>query len=155
ADGRREEYGFGVGIATYEGHRLIYHAGGIPGFHTFLARFVDDQTMIAVLANNQEIAVQKITRKIARHIFGLPALTHTPVTLSTTMLDKAAGTYRTEDGLVETLQIVHDEKGLAIRGFLEDSLLPINEAAYYASQDEEIEVHFTDEQDAIFNVLSL
>src|SRR5579863_6201097 len=41
ADGQTEEYGFGVGITTYSGHRLIHHGGGIPGFHTFIARFID------------------------------------------------------------------------------------------------------------------
>ena len=153
ADGRTEEYGFGFRVTAYEGHRLVGHGGGIHGFHTFLARFIDDQTMIAVLANVPEIAVEKITRKIARHLFDLPAVTRTPVTLSPTLLDKAVGTYRAEDDF--SVQIGRDKDRLTLQGSIDDSLLPMSEAAYYASQDDEIEVHFADEQDGAFNALTL
>jgi hypothetical protein len=109
--------------------------------------------MIAVLANAPEIAVEKITRKIARHLFDLPAVTRIPVTLSPALLDKAVGTYRAEDGF--SVEIGRDEDRLTLRGPIDDSLLPMSEAAYYASQDDEIEVHFADEQDGIFNALIL
>jgi len=109
--------------------------------------------MIAVLANNPEIAVEKITRKIARHIFDIPSLTRVPVTLSTTMFDKVVGTYMAEDGY--PIEIVRDEDGLTLRSPIEYHLLPINETAYYACQDDEFEVHFAEEQDGIYNALSL
>ncbi|MHB8598029.1 MAG: serine hydrolase [Ktedonobacteraceae bacterium] len=153
ADGRTEEYGFGFRVTSYEGHRLIGHGGGIPGFHTFLARFVDDKTMIAVLANMPEIDVEKITRKIARHLFDLPAIVRTPVTLSSAMLDKAVGTYIFADG--SPVEIGRDEDRLTLRGPFEYSLLPTSEAIFYASQDDEFEVHFADEQDGAFNALAL
>jgi CubicO group peptidase (beta-lactamase class C family) len=153
ADGRTEDYGFGFRITAYEGHRLIGHGGGIPGFHTFLARFIDDKTMITVLANTAEIAVEKITRKIARYLFNIPAVTRTPVTLSTALLDKAVGTYITEDGF--PVEIGRNEDRLILRSLIEDSLLPISKTTYYASQDDEIEVHFADEQDGVFNALTL
>jgi hypothetical protein len=155
ADGQTEEYGFGFGITTYAGHRLIHHGGGMPGFHTYLARFIDDTTMIAVLANNPETNVEKITRKIAQHIFDIPAVTRLPVTLSTAILDKAIGTYIAEDGFPFPVEIIRDEDRLALRGPVEDSLLPISEVAYYASQDDEFEVHFADEQNGVFNALTL
>ncbi len=153
ADGRTEEYGFGFRVTSYEGHRLTGHGGGIPGFHTFLGRFIDDKTMIAVLANDPEIAVEKITRKIARHLFNLPAVTRTPVTPSTARLDKAVGTYIAEDGF--PVEIVRDEDRLTLRSPVEYNLLPINEATFYASQDDELEVQFADEQDGAFNTLTL
>ena len=43
ADGRTQEYGFGFRATSHEGHRLVGHGGGIPGFHTFMARFLDDK----------------------------------------------------------------------------------------------------------------
>src|SRR5579883_3101413 len=70
-DGQTEDYGFGFRVTSYEGHRLVGHAGGIPGFHTFMARFIDDQAMIVVLANMTAIAVEKITRKIAQILFAI------------------------------------------------------------------------------------
>ncbi len=152
-DGRKEEYGFGFGVNTYAGHRLIHHVGGINGFHTFIARFIDDRTMIVVLANNPEINVEKIARKIARHIFNIPALTRTPVVLSQATLDKAVGTYTTEDGI--SAEVLCDEERLTLQSPFKCSLIPISESAYYVSQDDEFEVHFSDEQDGVFNVLTL
>lgn len=152
-DGQTEPYGFGFRITSYEGHRLICHGGGIPGFHTFIARFIDDQTMIAVLANNPEIAVEKITRKIAQHIFDIPVVSRIPIPLSTAMLDKAVGTYIAEDDF--PVEIVRDENKLALRSPVEYTLLPISEVEYYASQDDEFEVHFAEEEDGVFNALTL
>ena len=153
SDGRTEEYGFGFRVTSYEGHRLIGHGGGIHGFHTFIARFIDDKAMITVLANNPEIDVEKITRKIARHIFDIPAVTRVPVTLDTAILDKAVGTYIDEYG--SPVEVVRDEDAFALRSPIEYSLLPISESVYYASQDDEFEVHFADEQDGVYNTLTL
>ena len=44
-------YGFGWEIAKVNGHRLISHGGGIPGFSTQLSRFVDDKLTVIVLTN--------------------------------------------------------------------------------------------------------
>jgi CubicO group peptidase (beta-lactamase class C family) len=154
ADGSAEPYGFGFGIHDYKGHRLIHHGGGIFGFHTFIARFVDDKAMIAILANNPAIDVEKITRKIANHIFEIPTVTHTPITLSTAILDKMVGTYLIEASF--PIEIVREENALALRSSLFTyNLLPSSQTTYYASQDEEIEVHFSDEQDSVYNILTL
>ena len=152
-DGRTEEYGFGFRVTSYEGHRLVGHGGGIPGFHTFMARFLDDNMMIVVLANMPDIDVEKITRKIARHLFDLPAIVRTPVTLSSAMLNKAVGTYIFADG--SSLEIERAEDRLTLHDPFEYSLLPISETTFYASQDEEFLVEFADEQDGVFNVLTL
>jgi CubicO group peptidase (beta-lactamase class C family) len=154
ADGSAEPYGFGFGIHDYKGHRLIHHGGGIFGFHTFIARFVDDKAMIAILANNPAIDVEKITRKIANHIFEIPTVTHTPITLSTAILDKMVGTYLIEASF--PVEIVREENALALHSSLFTyNLLPSSQTTYYASQDEEIEVHFSDEQDGVYNTLTL
>ena len=153
ADGRTEEYGFGFRITSYEGHRLVGHGGGIPGFHTFFARFLDDKMTIVVLANMPDIDVEKITRKIARHLFDLPAIVRTPVTLSSTMLNKAVGTYIFADG--SSLEIRRDKDRLTLHDPIEYSLLPTSETTFYASQDDEFSVEFANEQDGVFNALTL
>lgn len=153
ADGQTEDYGFGFSVTSYKGHRLVGHGGGIPGFHTFLARFIDDQAMIVVLANMSAISVEKITRKIAQFLFDIPAITHSPVTLSPVLLDKVVGTYHAEDGF--PIEIERTEDGLMLRSPIEDRLLPLNETTYYASEDDEIEVHVADEQNGLFNTLTL
>ncbi|GHO80385.1 serine hydrolase [Ktedonobacter sp. SOSP1-85] len=153
ADGRLEEYGLGFRVTEYAGNRLIGHGGGIPGFHTFIARFVDDQAMIVVLANAPEINVERITRKIARHIFELPPVERIPVTLSEAMLDKAVGAYIGENGF--SLEVRRDGERLTIQGFIKDSLLPMSEETYYTSEDNEFELHFSEEQAGVYNTLTL
>lgn len=153
ADGRTEEYGFGFRITTYEGHRLVGHGGGIHGFHTFLARFIDDQAMIAVLANTPAIAVEKITRKIARYLFALSTVTRAPVSLNKALLDKAAGKYIADDGTLVEIGLEDDR--IVLQSPFEYTLLPISKADFYASQDDEIEIHFADEYDRVFNTLTL
>lgn len=153
ADGRLEEYGLGFRVTEYVGHRLIGHGGGIPGFHTFIARFVDDRAMIVVLANAPEINVERITRKVARHIFELPPVERTSVTLSEATLDKAVGAYVGENGF--SLEVRRDGERLTIQGFIKHSLLPMSEETYYTSEDDEVELHFSEEQAGVFHALTL
>jgi len=49
--GAATTYGFGWGIDQVNGHRLIQHGGGIPGFSTQISRFVDDRLTVIVLTN--------------------------------------------------------------------------------------------------------
>jgi D-alanyl-D-alanine carboxypeptidase len=50
-DGTEAEYGFGWALRKVNGHRLIAHDGGIPGFSTQLSRYVDDRLTVIVLTN--------------------------------------------------------------------------------------------------------
>jgi D-alanyl-D-alanine carboxypeptidase len=45
------DYGFGWQVDQVNGHRLIAHGGGIPGFSTQISRFVDDKLSVIVLTN--------------------------------------------------------------------------------------------------------
>jgi CubicO group peptidase (beta-lactamase class C family) len=47
----KQDYAFGLGVATVDGKRQISHGGGIEGFNTYLCYFPDDHTTVAVLAN--------------------------------------------------------------------------------------------------------
>jgi CubicO group peptidase (beta-lactamase class C family) len=47
----KQDYAFGLSVATANGRKEISHSGGIEGFNTFLGYFPDDRTTVAVLAN--------------------------------------------------------------------------------------------------------
>jgi CubicO group peptidase (beta-lactamase class C family) len=47
----KQDYAFGLGVATTDGRKRISHGGGIEGFNTFLSYFPEDQVTVAVLAN--------------------------------------------------------------------------------------------------------
>jgi CubicO group peptidase (beta-lactamase class C family) len=44
-------YGFGWGVADYNGHKLIEHSGGWQGFTCHIARYPDDALTVVVLTN--------------------------------------------------------------------------------------------------------
>jgi CubicO group peptidase (beta-lactamase class C family) len=66
-DGQVRDYGFGWSLSDHRGHKLIGHGGGIHGFTTDLARFVNDKLTIIVLTNSSGIGANPaaITRGIA------------------------------------------------------------------------------------------
>ncbi|MCP4387698.1 MAG: serine hydrolase, partial [Gammaproteobacteria bacterium] len=45
------DYGYGWGIGELGGLKLIHHSGGLDGFHSYLARFPQQDMTIAVLHN--------------------------------------------------------------------------------------------------------
>jgi CubicO group peptidase (beta-lactamase class C family) len=51
ADPLGADYGYGWVIADSNGHSRVGHEGGLPGFHSFLAYYPDDQASVIVLSN--------------------------------------------------------------------------------------------------------
>jgi D-alanyl-D-alanine carboxypeptidase len=64
-DGATYPYGFGWMMATVKGHRLIHHPGGMPGFRSDIARFVDDGVTIIVLMNLDDVDIDAIIAGLA------------------------------------------------------------------------------------------
>jgi CubicO group peptidase (beta-lactamase class C family) len=50
-NGTPAHFGLGWELGQHRGHRLVEHGGGLPGFTTSLARFVDDDLTIIILTN--------------------------------------------------------------------------------------------------------
>jgi D-alanyl-D-alanine carboxypeptidase len=71
-DGTSYPYGFGWQLGSFNGRRIIHHSGGMPGFRTKLARFVDDRLTIIVLMNLDDADVDSIVSGVAE--FYLPAV---------------------------------------------------------------------------------
>lgn len=65
-DGKDSSYGFGWGVATERGHRLISHTGShSTGFKSALARFVDDKLTVIVLTNQRAAEQMAIAKGVA------------------------------------------------------------------------------------------
>jgi CubicO group peptidase (beta-lactamase class C family) len=58
-------YGFGWFIEQKDGHRIISHGGSWQGFRSAIARYVDDQLTVVVLANLAEAETEKIAAHVA------------------------------------------------------------------------------------------
>lgn len=64
-DGTTSDYGFGWAISTDEGQRLVSHGGGLPGFSTYIARFVDTGITVILLIHSHGIASGAIAKSVA------------------------------------------------------------------------------------------
>jgi hypothetical protein len=63
--GGESDYGFGWTIEMQKGHRIVQHAGGIPGFATFTKVIPDTQLSITVLINLETANPGRLADKLA------------------------------------------------------------------------------------------
>ncbi|HEV7990300.1 MAG TPA: serine hydrolase domain-containing protein [Gemmatimonadaceae bacterium] len=68
----REQYGFGVQLASLEGHASVSHDGAITGFGSRLASYPRDSLIVAVLGNTTAFVAAPLERQIAAFALGLP-----------------------------------------------------------------------------------
>ena len=91
----KQDYAFGLGVSTNNGHKMIAHDGGIQGFNTFLAYYPDDKLVVAVLANLNG-PVGQIEGNLAKVAYGEKVVLPTErkeITVSPEILKQYVGTY--------------------------------------------------------------
>jgi CubicO group peptidase (beta-lactamase class C family) len=108
--GRALDYAYGWIADTWLGHRRAEHAGGYrTGFHTYLARYPDDDLTVIVLTNCDFSAVRNYVNLVARaYIPGVP--------------DPAAESAKPDADPAATQRLAAAMQGLA-RGTLDESVL--------------------------------
>lgn len=63
------DYGYGWLIDDKDGRRMIGHEGGLPGFHSFLEYFPDEQVSIIVLSNIESTDVNALASGLEATVF--------------------------------------------------------------------------------------
>ena len=73
-DGKTYPYGFGWGIASANGHRVVEHDGAWQGYTMSIQRFIDDRLTVVVFTNLDDN--NSDPARVAAHVAGLyvPAL---------------------------------------------------------------------------------
>jgi CubicO group peptidase (beta-lactamase class C family) len=66
----KSDYAFGLIVTTQDGHKRIYHNGGIEGFNTALAYYPDDKLTVVVLSNVNGQAPDEMLPKLSVVAFG-------------------------------------------------------------------------------------
>jgi CubicO group peptidase (beta-lactamase class C family) len=92
----KQDYAFGLGVSTQNGHKMIAHDGGIQGFNSSLAYFPDDKLVIAVLANLNGPSAGQIAGNLAKVTHGEKVVLPTErkeISLSPEILKQYVGTY--------------------------------------------------------------
>src|SRR5262249_37194093 len=65
-DGETLTYGFGTGVGQFEGHPVLYHAGGIFGFDAMEAHYPRDDLTVVVLCNTDGDTAGDLENAITR-----------------------------------------------------------------------------------------
>jgi CubicO group peptidase (beta-lactamase class C family) len=62
--GRRGEYGYGFFVEDHHGTRIAGHGGGFPGINSALDMYLDNGCTVAVMANYDPPAAQRVADKL-------------------------------------------------------------------------------------------
>ena len=110
-NGKATAYGYGLGIWSFEGHRVIEHGGDINGFTTELLRLPEDRITVVLLSNNPDHAPRPdfLGIEIASLLLGKPLAERKPIPVDPALLgryDRYVGVYRLD---AETTRVVTRE----------------------------------------------
>jgi CubicO group peptidase (beta-lactamase class C family) len=141
-------YGFGLMQDTIDGHRVIMHGGGIPGFSTFNGWLPDDSISITVLPNSESARPDRVFRGIARAALGMaPEQAPRRVTLSVAELSRYTGQYALQlpNGSTLAMRMWVDGDHLAAQatGQGATALIPYGHDVFGADFDPAVRFTFT------------
>ncbi|PSB20404.1 hypothetical protein C7B65_08175 [Phormidesmis priestleyi ULC007] len=63
-------YGYGWVIGKEGDRSIVSHEGGVSGFHSVIARYPNDKTVIIILGNRQDMDLSEMHTQIAKIVFG-------------------------------------------------------------------------------------
>jgi CubicO group peptidase (beta-lactamase class C family) len=92
----KQDYAFGLGVSTNNGHKTISHNGGIEGFNTALTYYPDDKLVVAVLANLNGPFAGQIAANLGKVAHGEKVVLPTErkeIKVSPEILKQYVGTY--------------------------------------------------------------
>ncbi|HEU5438122.1 MAG TPA: serine hydrolase domain-containing protein [Ktedonobacterales bacterium] len=143
--GRTEGYGFGWGLSTYRGRRVVHHAGGVPGYTSFVGRFMEERTTFLVLSNRGGFDAAQLAVRIANEVLDLaPRSLEGGRPASDETLGRCVGTYVGDFGQVR-LEVTRSGHGLAASGTLTAELVPLagdDGALFGSAADPDVSLRF-------------
>jgi CubicO group peptidase (beta-lactamase class C family) len=108
----KEDYAFGLGVKTTNGHKIISHNGGIEGFNTSLAFYPEDKLVVAVLANLNGPFADQIAADLGKVAHGekivLPS-ERKSIAVSPKILAQYVGTYELTPALSFVVTLEGDQ----------------------------------------------
>lgn len=105
-------YGYGLGIDSMYGKRIIAHGGGIFGFNTNIARIVEDDICIVLLNNTGNPFLGEINNNILAELYGKPyelPMEKKVVKVDPAKLTAYVGEYELAPTFIITVTLENDE----------------------------------------------
>ena len=93
---RGDWYGFGWQLGTYDGHDIVRHGGGIPGYSTKVLRMPADHVYVVVLTNSDAPprSPEDSAVRIGAELMGDPVHDPSAIAVPVEVLDTYAGRYQ-------------------------------------------------------------
>jgi CubicO group peptidase (beta-lactamase class C family) len=107
----KQDYAFGLGVQTKNGHKVIEHGGGIEGFNTQLSFYPDDKLVVVVLANLNGPFAAQIAANLASVAHGEKVVLTSErkeITVSPKVLAQYVGTYELTPNFSITVTLEND-----------------------------------------------
>ncbi|MGB1253765.1 MAG: serine hydrolase domain-containing protein, partial [Candidatus Promineifilaceae bacterium] len=139
-DGTVASDGYGWAINAYRGRRLINHAGGIPGFSTYMMHLPEDGVSLYLLANFSNFFVPRLMHALLPIILGLPSIERNPIFLSEAAQTAIVGSYRLTNGMI--VKVVVENGILMLDSFNKAQLLPLSDTLFSLKGEVEVEISF-------------
>lgn len=107
-----DNYGYGVVVASFQHHSMVYHGGGIPGFASFLAVFPNDEIVVAGISNNENTLTNRLVLALAAIVLDKPVIVpykHKEIQTDSSHF-QYKGTYKQENEESNDTILVKDNK---------------------------------------------
>jgi D-alanyl-D-alanine carboxypeptidase len=151
-NGRQTNYGYGWGISTLQGQRMITHGGGINGFTCDAVRLPDARVYVAILTNRNG-GVGNLAQKLAIMTSGKEWREPVAVKLPVAALDKLTGVYQLNEK--EEVVVTRQNEALFVemprRG--KQEVLPLSEAEFFLKLQPSARVSFQRQENGTVSAL--
>ena len=115
--------------------RLVFHAGGIPGYSTDLLRYPDDGVTVIILANLHPVALEEISRTLSAIVLGEP-YSVPPVRraakVDPAVYDAYVGRYEINPSVAITVTREGDQLAVQATGQPKDLAVPESETMFFS-----------------------
>jgi CubicO group peptidase (beta-lactamase class C family) len=133
------EYGYGWQLLPpspqTQNRRLVFHAGGIPGFATDLLRYPDERVTIIILANLHPVNLVDMSRALGSIMFGEPFSMppeRRAVRIDPNVYDEYVGRYEINPSVALDVTRENDKLVVQATGQPRDIAVPESEVTFYS-----------------------
>ena len=130
-NGKATNYGYGWSISSYEGHPVIEHSGGIPGFASYAIRMPNDRVYVAALTNRDFESPGRTVLKIAALAVGKPYREPVAVKLAANVLDGYTGVYQLGEKEEAIIRRDGDNLVIGFPGGRKTVISPLSETQFF------------------------
>jgi CubicO group peptidase (beta-lactamase class C family) len=143
ADGTEIEYALGLTVTTWNGLREVSHGGATAGYRTFLARWPERNTSVALLCNAGNANAAMLAHRVADVVLGPlpdPAPPRPAVTLPLAALEPLVGTWRDSTNDQTLTLATRDGRLVIANGGATAAMTPLGDGRFWHASAGEFQV---------------